>query len=99
MRLDLNELIQRHTTLSEDLAQLLRELGDTRSMIAKNQSHVWHATTHLGITERRDEVRHSAVALVADTEQQLGEIEALRAEIANVELLFRYAAAAAEMDA
>jgi hypothetical protein len=83
---DLTELATRHSTLTNELAAALRELGDTRSAIVTNQANAWHASVHLGITERREEVKHACAHLISETETQLGEVEALRAELADIEL-------------
>ena len=82
----LNELFKQHDILTGELAVCLRELGDTRAAITTRQGNAWTSLAHLNVTERREEVRHSCAQLVSDTEKQLGEIEALRAEIANITL-------------
>jgi len=86
----MDDLLNQHTRLTDELAQRLRELGDTRAAITRTQAQAWQATTHLSITERREHVRHSTYSLTADVEVQLGEIEALRAELHNLELRIQH---------
>lgn len=83
---DKTTLITRHTTATDTLANTLRELADTRSAVTRTQATVWQQTAHLGITERREEVKQACANLIADIESLHGETEALRAELTNLEL-------------
>lgn len=85
----LQELINQHASLTGDLAQQLRELGDTRAAITRRQLAAWQQTSEYGITERREHVKYAVADLIADTEVQLGEIEALRAEVTTIEWQIR----------
>lgn len=66
---------------AEALAQALRVLGDTRSAAITRRAQVWVQTAHLGITERREEVRYSVADLDALVVEQEAEVEALRVEL------------------
>ena len=88
--MNLTDLITQHSKLSGELAQQLRELGDTRNAIANNQAHAWRELANLGVTERREEVRYAVAHLVSESETLLGEVEALRVELANIALCIEH---------
>lgn len=74
-----------HSLLTDELAAALRVLGDTRRAAITRRAEVWAQTAHLGITERREEVRYAVAdldALIADHE---AEVDALRVELHHIE--------------
>lgn len=83
-------LVTRHNEYTKRLADVLFELGEVRAAIARHQKAAWESTQGLGITERREEVKHAHGDLIAEAEKLLGEVEATRAFIANVEFQMQY---------
>lgn len=78
--------MSRHAELSRELAVALRTLGFVRGAAAKRAAEVWQATAGLGVTERREEVRHATADLTAQAYELEAEVEALRVELHAVEV-------------
>lgn len=87
-----NELLRRHTDLSGQLADKLRELGDARQAHIIATASAWNSAmaTTMGVTERREAVRHSVANFAAPIERDLGEIEAMRVELNALEWQLRF---------
>lgn len=88
----LDDLITEHSSLTRELVQQLRELGDMQNRVLNDQASAWHASSHLAVTERRETVKYTTAGLEAEVQVQLAEVQALRAMIANIELRIRYTA-------
>lgn len=84
-------LITEHSELTRELVQQLRELGDMQSRVISDQASAWLHTDHLPVTERRETVKYSTASLEAEVQVQHAEVQALRAQLANVELRLKYA--------
>lgn len=84
------ELLDRHQSLTNDLAAELRSLGDWRARAIRVHAQTWENTTHLAVTERREVCRAAVAEDEAEVAKVQGEVDALRAELNHVEFLVRY---------
>lgn len=91
MDLTVDQLLERHTRLTAELAAQLRELGDLRTQHIAVEYARWEATVGMPITERREHIKHASANVRAAIEKHLAEVEALRAEIANTALRVTHA--------
>lgn len=89
MLLKAPELLQEHEHLSALLAAAIREAGMTRAAIATTKRDAWCGTTHLNVTERREEVSASVADLVAELANCDAEVDALRVEVEAVAVKLR----------
>lgn len=67
--------------LASELAATIRELGEARVHAVRARADGWRSTTHLSVTERREEIR----CLTADMDTEVirleADVEALRVEL------------------
>lgn len=88
----LDDLITEHSSLTRELVQQLRELGDMQNRVLNDQASAWLHSSDCAVTERRENVKYAVASLEAEVLTQVAEVQALRAMIANVELRIRYTA-------
>lgn len=90
--MDRADALAQHSRTTAELAAFLLELGDTREAIITTQAAAWEANGHLGVTERRETCRYVASDLEAQVAKIIGEVEARRAELADLDLYVRHSA-------
>lgn len=85
-----NVTLGAHRGLTNELAASLRGLGDVRAAVVRVHAETWRNTGHLAVTERRETCRVAVADLQVEEAKLQGEVDALRAEINNIEIMLRY---------
>ena len=89
--MDLDGLLDQHATLTGQLVDAISDLGETRAALERARRDLWDSTAHLGITERREQIKASCAPLEADAATQYADCEMIRAQIAHIEWRLRVA--------
>lgn len=70
-----------HDEISTELAATIRELGEARVHAVRARADGWRMTSHMSVTERREEVRCSTADMDAEVIRLEADVEALRVEL------------------
>lgn len=85
----LTQLLVQAGTLSSDLASALRGLGHLRAARIDGYAESYRASEGLGVTERRERAVVACAQWDVEIARTQGEVDALRVELAYVELQLR----------
>lgn len=78
-----------HSSLSDELAGNIRELGQIRSAITRSRADAWLHHEYLPVTERRETVAAAIAQLSAEAAVLEAECEAQRVELNALEFAHR----------
>lgn len=78
-------LLSRRGHLAADLVDAIRDLGETRAALVTVSASAWQGNPHLGVTERREQVKVDTADLASEVERQAAEVEALRVQLGHLD--------------
>ena len=85
-----SQLLDAHDKLTADLVHALLELGDTNAEVIRLRSAAWREHFGQAVTERREACKQASAGQDSEAAKLVGEVEALRAQLADVEVQLRY---------